>query len=116
MVQKRGDTVRYFFDLVGKGQLIYDYSGREVATPNAALELAELIALDCEVEDDWGGWRVAVRNASGKECFSVSVRDQQPIDDLAVSPRLPKLGGGFPGFDAGPVSERIQPGGWPELR
>jgi hypothetical protein len=66
---------RYFFDLVGKERSEYDYSGRELPTPESAHQLAELIALDLALEEQepWYGWSVNVRNAEGCEMFCVPV-------------------------------------------
>jgi hypothetical protein len=68
---------RYFFDIANRSQSIYDHKGRELSTPEAAYQLAELIALDLEVEGEWTGWAVAVRTARGEKYFSVPVREQE---------------------------------------
>ena len=66
---------RYFFDLVTKQRSEFDYSGRELPTPDKAFRLAELIALDLalEPEEPWLGWSVKVRSEDGREFFSVPV-------------------------------------------
>jgi hypothetical protein len=45
-------------------------------TPEHAYELAELFALDLGIdeEDEWTGWSVNVRNAEGREFFSIPVQ------------------------------------------
>ena len=65
----------YFFDLVGEGCAQYDYQGRIFSVPEQAFRLAELMALDLEMEGDgeWSGWSVAVRSVYGKQYFSVPV-------------------------------------------
>ncbi len=65
----------YFFDRVGHDRAEYDYRGRACSTPEAARQLAELIALDLEVMDEgsWCGWVINVRNAIGQQFFSVPV-------------------------------------------
>ena len=37
---------KYFFDLVGDAGAQYDHRGRELASPEKAFQMAELIALD----------------------------------------------------------------------
>jgi hypothetical protein len=66
---------RYFFDVVGQPRRAYDYRGRDLPTPEKACQLAELIALDCSIEEDdgWTGCTVYVRSAEGHELFSIPV-------------------------------------------
>jgi hypothetical protein len=66
---------RYFFDRVSRQRSEYDYRGCELSTPEKALQLAELMALDLGVDDggDWSGWAINVRNAFGQKLFSVPV-------------------------------------------
>jgi Domain of unknown function (DUF6894) len=67
---------KYFFDLVGQGCARYDYQGRIFSVPEQAFRLAELMALDLEMNGDgeWSGWSVAVLSAHGQQYFSVPVR------------------------------------------
>lgn len=67
---------RYFFDLVGEERSEYDYSGRNLPSPENAYQLAELIAVDLAVEEQevWYGWTVKVRNVQGLEMFCVPVQ------------------------------------------
>ena len=67
---------RYFFDLTGAGRSEYDYTGRELPSPESAYRLAELIAVDLAVDDQepWYGWTVNVRNVQGREIFCVAVK------------------------------------------
>ena len=67
---------RYFFDLVSRDRSEYDFRGREFSSPENALQMAEMIALDLEVrsEGEWCGWTVNVRNPDGKHFFSIPVR------------------------------------------
>jgi hypothetical protein len=70
----RGEPMkRYFFDLGRPGQSLYDHQGRDFESDDAAYQLAELIALDLEVEGEWAGWQVAVRTPRGKSVFSIPV-------------------------------------------
>jgi hypothetical protein len=71
---------RYFFDLGDQHRCLYDFSGREFATLEAASELAHLMALDLELEREWIGWEVAVRDARGGKRFSVPVRNTELFD------------------------------------
>ena len=67
---------QYFFDRVSQGRAEYDYQGRAFGSPEKARELAELIALDLEIEPDgrWSGWSIDVRNALGERFFTIPVR------------------------------------------
>jgi hypothetical protein len=72
---------QYFFDLVSQQRIQHDVRGRDLATPEEARRLAELIAIDLATgpEDQWAGWSVAVHDADGRELFAV------PIQALALS-------------------------------
>jgi hypothetical protein len=74
---------RYFFDLVSLDRAEHDFRGRECSSPELALQMAELIALDLELrsEGEWSGWTVKVRNPDGQHFFSVPVRS---IDSVAA--------------------------------
>jgi hypothetical protein len=69
---------KYFFDRVGKNRAEYDYQGCILPSLEEAREVAELIALDLsmESETEWSGWMVDVKDAVGRQFFSVAV--QQP--------------------------------------
>lgn len=64
---------QYFFDVVGPGRPEYDYSGRAFSTLEKAYELAELIAFDLAVSEEWDGWRISVSDVEGNNIFSVPV-------------------------------------------
>jgi hypothetical protein len=68
---------RYFFDLGNQSRSVYDHEGRYCETPDAAYQMAELIALDLEVDGDWAGWAVAVLSPEGRKVFSIPVRSMQ---------------------------------------
>ncbi|MGA8615483.1 MAG: hypothetical protein WB760_28150 [Xanthobacteraceae bacterium] len=72
---------RYFFDLVGEQRCQHDFRGRDLPTLEDARRLAELIAVDLATgpEYQWTGWSVAVRDADGRELFTV------PIQVLALT-------------------------------
>ena len=74
VVLVKGEAMkRYFFDLGRQGQSVYDHQGRDFESDDAAYQLAELIALDLEVEGEWAGWVVAVRSPKGESVFSIPV-------------------------------------------
>ena len=70
---------RYFFDRVDGRRSEYDYCGSELPSPEAARQVAELIAIDLEVVEagSWSGWAIDVRDALGKQFFSVPVRESE---------------------------------------
>ena len=67
---------RYFFDIVGLGRVIYDFHGRLFSNPIDAQQVAQLLALNAEVEGDEevAGGRIEVRDANGGSFFSVVIR------------------------------------------
>jgi hypothetical protein len=67
---------RYFFDVATRSSVHYDYQGRELAQPDQARDIAELIALDIEcIDGDTSlGVEVQVRNAGGQKLFAVPIR------------------------------------------
>jgi hypothetical protein len=67
---------RYFFDLVGRQDRRHDFRGRELPTPEEALRLAELIAVDLATgpEEQWVGWNVAVHGTHGRDVFIVPIQ------------------------------------------
>jgi hypothetical protein len=70
---------RYFFDLGTQCDSMYDSKGGEFPAPDAAYQLAELIALDLALDGEWVGWTVAVCSPDGERFFSVPVRDAELI-------------------------------------
>ena len=70
---------KYFFDRVSGNRAEYDYQGRALPTPENARQLAELIALDLEIEPEgkWTGWMVSVRNARGQQFYKIPVRQTE---------------------------------------
>jgi hypothetical protein len=70
---------KYFFDRVTSDRAEYDYHGRAFSSPEYARQLAELIALDLEIEPDgrWSGWFVDVRDAYGERFFTIPVREPE---------------------------------------
>jgi hypothetical protein len=70
---------KYFFDRVGRGSSEYDFSGRDFAEPQKAFQLAQLLALDLEVEggEEFSGGSINVRNAAGHKLFTVPIREAE---------------------------------------
>jgi hypothetical protein len=73
--------MKYFFDLVGQQQSEYDYQGRVFSASVGALKLAELMALNLEFEGQgkWSGWRINVRDAYGRQFFSIPIQEADLI-------------------------------------
>ena len=67
---------KYFFDITREHSRQYDYHGRMLPGPEQAQRYAELLALDLEmnVDGQWSGWAVDVRDARGRQLCSVPVR------------------------------------------
>lgn len=67
---------RYFFDFVGHGRSELDYTGRTLATPERAYDVAELMAFDLVVarEEETIGWAVNVSTVEGRKLFSIPVQ------------------------------------------
>lgn len=68
---------RYFFDRISDTGKELDYRGRELATPERAAEMAELIALDLAIDNTnkWAGWAIRVSNEAGQQLFRIPVRE-----------------------------------------
>ena len=66
---------RFFFDYTAKEQSLLDYGGHEFRSPQAAVEFAEAIAHDLKhsLTENWLGWSVEVRNATGMRLLSLPV-------------------------------------------
>jgi hypothetical protein len=70
---------RYFFDLGNQSESMYDFQGREIASPEAAYQMAELMALDLGLDDGWAGWVLVVRSPEGKSVFSIPVQNADMV-------------------------------------
>ena len=72
---------KYFFDRVGQSSSEYDFRGREFAEPQKAFALAQLLALDLEVEgqEEFVGGSINVRSADGHKLFSVRICDSEAM-------------------------------------
>jgi hypothetical protein len=66
---------RFFFDYATYGQSLYDYSGDEFRTTNAAVEYARAIAenLKYSLSNDWMGWWIEIRDVKGIKLSTVAV-------------------------------------------
>jgi hypothetical protein len=66
---------RFFFDYTAKEQSLLDYGGHEFSSSQGAIEFAEAIAHDLKhsLTENWRGWSVEVRNATGMRLLSLPV-------------------------------------------
>ena len=66
---------RFFFDYTAKEESLLDYGGHEFPSSGAAIDFAQAIAhhLKHSLTDNWRGWCVEVRNATGNRLLSVPV-------------------------------------------
>ena len=66
---------RYFFDFVKGSGVTHDYEGRDLPGDEQARRQGELIAIDLQIGTggEWAGWEVSVRDARGREVFSIPV-------------------------------------------
>ena len=75
----------YFLDLSdGSRRSLYDYQGFKASNLRDAMERAEWLAIDLEHSrcvGEWDGWTVAVRDTSGKQLFSIAIRDTERADE-----------------------------------
>jgi hypothetical protein len=71
---------RYFFDVISHEGPQYDFCGRELTTPEAAYQFAEILAIDVETlhAEAASSCEIVVRNAEGRHFFSVPVRRPEP--------------------------------------
>ena len=67
---------RYFFDVLVKSTVRFDFRGRDLERIDQVREIAELIALDIECTDgeELVAVEVQVRNIGGQKLFSVPVQ------------------------------------------
>ena len=67
--------MRFFFDYTTTGQSLSDYQGDEFPNAEAALNFAEATVqtLKNNLNGDWIGWSVEVRNAEGTKYISLPV-------------------------------------------
>ena len=64
---------KYFFDLVGRDCAQYDYQGRVFSVPEQAFRMAELMALDLEMNGD--GYRLNERMRHSRRTSSETPTD-----------------------------------------
>jgi len=83
--------MRFFFDYTAKGQSLRDYHGDEFLSAHDALDFAEATAqaLMSNLNGDWIGWSVEVRDAEGKQYVALPVVPvrQATADTIAKSDR-----------------------------
>jgi hypothetical protein len=79
--------MRFFFDYVTEGQVLYDYLGGDYLSPELAFDFAQATTLDLKNSGngDWRGWSVEVRNAECQKFFSLPVDDRPPVKTNGVA-------------------------------
>jgi hypothetical protein len=72
---------KYFFDRIGQDCSEYDFRGHDFAEPQKAFQLAQLLALDLEVEghEAFAGGSINVRNADGHKLFTVRIGEPELV-------------------------------------
>ena len=76
--------MRFFFDYTAKDQSLRDYHGDEFLNAHDALDFAEATAqaLKSDLNGDWIGWSVEVRDAEGTKYLSLPV---MPVRQAATN-------------------------------
>ena len=67
--------MRFFFDYTSQDRSLLDYRGDEFLSPDDALDFAEATTqtMKSDLNGDWIGWSVEVRNADGIKYFTLPV-------------------------------------------
>lgn len=67
--------MRFFFDYTSQDRSLLDYRGDEFLSPDDALDFAESTTqtMKSDLNGDWIGWSVEVRNADGIKYFTLPV-------------------------------------------
>jgi CheY-like chemotaxis protein len=67
--------MRFFFDYTSSDRSLLDYRGDEFLSPDDALDFAEATTqtMKSDLNGDWIGWSVEVRNADGIKYFTLPV-------------------------------------------
>lgn len=73
--------VRFFFDVVARQSRRYDFHGRVLASGAEALQVAEMVALDCAVceDEDWRDYEIQVRDEGGNCLISLPIRADRSL-------------------------------------
>jgi hypothetical protein len=73
--------MRFFFDYVGKGKVIFDYAGYEFQNSRMAIEFAqEKVAFSKQcLTRDWGGWSIEVFDVHGAKLCSLPIDAPETI-------------------------------------
>jgi CheY-like chemotaxis protein len=83
--------MRFFFDYTSPDRSLLDYRGDEFLSPDDALDFAEATAqtMKSDLNGDWIGWSVEVRDADGIKYFTLPVVPVRlaPADAFAKSDR-----------------------------
>ena len=70
---------RYFFDFVDQARSELDFTGCEFQSRDAALRLAELLALDESMIGVRLGWNVRVSDSGGEQLFSIPILENPDL-------------------------------------
>jgi two-component system, chemotaxis family, chemotaxis protein CheY len=83
--------MRFFFDYTSSDRSLLDYRGDEFQSPDDALDFAEATTqtMKSDLNGDWIGWSVEVRNADGFKYFTLPVVPVRmvPADAILKSDR-----------------------------
>jgi two-component system, chemotaxis family, chemotaxis protein CheY len=73
--------MRLYLDYTSKGRVLYDYAGIEFLSTNDAYNFAAETAdaLKNQLDSDWTGWSIEVRNADGRKYFTLSLDAAESI-------------------------------------
>jgi hypothetical protein len=77
--------IRLFFDIVGPKTRSIDFHGRYFSNPSDAHEDAKILSMDLSCTDklDWRDAEVQVKDASGRQLFSVPIIELAEVSHAA---------------------------------
>jgi two-component system, chemotaxis family, chemotaxis protein CheY len=79
--------MRFFFDYTSPDRSLLDYRGDEFLSPDDALDFAESTTqtMKSDLNGDWIGWSVEVRNAEGIKYFTLPVEPVRAATTDAIA-------------------------------
>ena len=80
--------MRFFFDYTSQDRSLLDYRGDEFQSPDDAFDFAEATAqtMKSDLNGDWMGWSVEVRNAEGIRYFSLPIAPVRSPTNATAKP------------------------------